>query len=65
MKRIRIEVSYIEKPLSHETVVHSARFDEGCITLRDRRTGYIREFSRSETIAIARLFKEFRELIGD
>ena len=65
MKKCKIEFNYIEHPLPHETVVHSAMFDEGCITIRDLRTGYIREFSRSETIAIGRLFKALHEMMGD
>lgn len=60
MRKARILLDI--RPTLFEEVNHTATFADGVITLKDRR-GNLFQLSRSETLAIAKLFREMQEVL--
>lgn len=60
MRKVRILLD--TRPTLFEEVSHTATFTDGVITLKDRR-GNLFQLSRSETLAIAKLFREMQEVL--
>ena len=60
MRKVRILLDI--RPTLFEEVNHTATFADGVIILKDRR-GNLFQLSRSETLAIAKLFREMQEVL--